>query len=314
MNPLVSIIIPTYNRAHLIGETIQSILDQTYLNWECIIVDDRSTDNTHIIVSEFVELDTRFHFYKRPELVLKGANTCRNIGLNKAKGKYIQFFDSDDLMISTFLSEKVVAIERNKGDFIISKTLDFIHPDSSKTINHYNYNFNLSGSLHFNYVTQRCNWLTPDALIKTEIAYRLKWNELLTRRQEYNFFVKLTLITNKVVFLDQYLTKRRLHEDSIKSSFTEQCMLKQAVVLRKLSLQEIYRDTTKQVQLWFVANLAKNATLVKWLSLETDSYIARRLLKFYGIRITFFYIAARLSKLFFNKNEFFRQPLKKIQF
>lgn len=291
-------------------------MNQTYLNWECLIIDDGSSDNTIELLQEYTINDERILCLKRPLENRKGANACRNIGLENAKGKYVQFFDSDDLMITTFLSEKVVAIEQNKADFVVSKTLDFLHPDSSrvKVINDYNYNFELSGSLHYNYVTQKSNWLTPDVLIKSEIARCLKWNELLTRGQEYNFFVKLTLKTNNVFFIDKYLTYRRLHDKSIKSSFTDQSMLEQSIALRKLSLQEIYPETTKQVKLWFVANLAKNATLVKGLSWKTDSYIAYMLLKFYGLRITFFYTTARISKLIFNRNELFRKPLKKIQF
>ena len=66
-NPLVSIIIPTYNRAHLIGETLDSVLAQTYQNWECIIVDDGSSDNTDDVVNDYVKKDPRFKYYYRPD-------------------------------------------------------------------------------------------------------------------------------------------------------------------------------------------------------------------------------------------------------
>lgn len=97
MKPLVSIIIPTYNRAHIIGETLDSIIEQTYKNWECIIVDDGSTDQTESLISSYQQKDSRFRFYKRPLNKLKGPNSCRNIGFEKSVGDFIQWFDSDDL-------------------------------------------------------------------------------------------------------------------------------------------------------------------------------------------------------------------------
>ena len=80
MNPLISIIIPTYNRASMLGKTLDSILAQTYTFWECIIVDDGSTDDTIEVVKSYTEKDTRLHFYTRPNNMLKRANACRNYG------------------------------------------------------------------------------------------------------------------------------------------------------------------------------------------------------------------------------------------
>ncbi len=80
--PLVSIIIiiiiPTYNRAHLIGETLDSILAQTYTNWECIVVDDGSTDETDSLLAAYCAKDKRFQYQHRLSDRPKGANACRN--------------------------------------------------------------------------------------------------------------------------------------------------------------------------------------------------------------------------------------------
>ena len=108
-NPLVSIIIPTYNRAHLIGETLDSVLAQTYENWECIVVDDGSTDNTDELMADYMAKDKRFRYYHRPEDRLPGGNAARNYGFELSKGAYIQWFDSDDIMLPEFLEKKVAA-------------------------------------------------------------------------------------------------------------------------------------------------------------------------------------------------------------
>ena len=105
--PLVSIIIPTYNRAHLIGETLDSILIQTFKNWECIVVDDSSTDNTAEIIANYCKKDTRFQYQLRPENIPKGANACRNYGFELSKGDFINWFDDDDVLLENFLERKV---------------------------------------------------------------------------------------------------------------------------------------------------------------------------------------------------------------
>ena len=106
-NPLVSIIIPTYNRAHLIGETLDSVLVQTYQNWECIIVDDGSTDDTVEVVNNYVNKDARFQLHYRPIDRLAGGNAARNYGFEVSKGEYVNWLDSDDIMDNDCLLKKV---------------------------------------------------------------------------------------------------------------------------------------------------------------------------------------------------------------
>lgn len=121
--PLISLIIPTYNRAHLICETLDSILAQTYTNWECIIVDDGSTDDSVSIITDYISNDERFNLYIRPDDLIKGPSSCRNYGFELSNGKYIQFFDSDDIMQQDHLLKKIQAIEEN--DFVVCKLQEF---------------------------------------------------------------------------------------------------------------------------------------------------------------------------------------------
>lgn len=113
MNSLVSIIIPTFNRAHLIGETLDSVLAQTYQNWECIIVDDGSKDNTPEVVNRYQSIDSRIKFLKRPDYKPKGANTCRNFGVDSSKGEYLIFLDSDDLLNEDCLRNRIKVFKIN---------------------------------------------------------------------------------------------------------------------------------------------------------------------------------------------------------
>ena len=92
--PTVSVIIPTYNRAHLIDRSIQSVLNQTYQDFELIVVDDRSTDNTEDIIRQFREKDKRIKYIKHDKN--KGGSAARNTRIKNSVGKYIVFQDSDD--------------------------------------------------------------------------------------------------------------------------------------------------------------------------------------------------------------------------
>ena len=127
-NPLVSIIIPTYNRAHLISETLDSVLAQTYTNWECIVVDDGSTDNTIEVINSYVNKDARFQLHHRPADRLAGGNSARNYGTLKSKSKIIVFLDSDDQLMVYAIENRVKRIIENVDgsfDLLINNTLLF---------------------------------------------------------------------------------------------------------------------------------------------------------------------------------------------
>lgn len=118
-NLLFSVIIPTYNRAHLISKAIQSVIDQQYNNWELLIIDDGSNDNTKIVVSTFN--DSRITYFHQTN---KGRSAARNLGIELAKGDYICFLDSDDYYFINHLQAFYNFILHNnlKDVFLCCKT------------------------------------------------------------------------------------------------------------------------------------------------------------------------------------------------
>ncbi|GAB3651357.1 glycosyltransferase family 2 protein [Echinicola sediminis] len=106
----VSIIIPIYNYGFVLEETLQNLLEQSYKDWEAIIVDDGSTDNSKEIVHDYVKVDDRIIYVYQEN---KGVSAARNVGLNLAKGEFIQFLDGDDLLSKDKLTLQVQHLENN---------------------------------------------------------------------------------------------------------------------------------------------------------------------------------------------------------
>lgn len=117
MEDLVSVIMPSYNTANYIGKSIESVLNQTYQNWELIIVDDCSVDNTDEIVNKFLK-DKRIKYLKNNKN--NGAAISRNRAIKKARGKYIAFLDSDDLWEKNKLKEQIKFMKKNNYAFTYS--------------------------------------------------------------------------------------------------------------------------------------------------------------------------------------------------
>lgn len=118
MEEKVSVIIPTYNRAQVIHRSLDSVLNQEYNNWELIVVDDHSTDNTRQIIEEYIKKDSRIIYCENENK--KGPAGARNTGIKKASGTYIAFLDSDDEWLSFHLSESIHALEQNNVDVCFS--------------------------------------------------------------------------------------------------------------------------------------------------------------------------------------------------
>jgi glycosyltransferase involved in cell wall biosynthesis len=123
--PVVSIIIPAFNRAELILETLDSISRQTFADWEAVVVDDGSTDTTSEIVTRCAATDSRVRFLSR-ERPPKGASTCRNLGLAAARGDLVVFLDSDDLLGRDCLERRVAVMTGNpRADYAVFQGLLF---------------------------------------------------------------------------------------------------------------------------------------------------------------------------------------------
>lgn len=185
---LVSIVIPTKNRRELLRETLASVVAQTYPHWEAIVVDDGSTDGTEELVQAKAATQNRIRFVRR-EQKPQGASTCRNIGVSNAKGKYVVFLDSDDLLAPTCLEQRIKVMEQNpKLDFAVFLTGVFhrVPGDSPHLWN----NFTEEDDLD-RFLRQDTPWHTSGPIWqKTSLARIGLWDERALCWQDWEFHIR----------------------------------------------------------------------------------------------------------------------------
>ncbi|MFD2823321.1 glycosyltransferase family 2 protein [Lacinutrix iliipiscaria] len=201
--PLISIIIPAFNRAHLIEETLNSVKSQTYKNWECIVVDDGSTDHTKSIVKTYTDNDERFKFYNRPITHLAGGNGARNYGAEKSQGDWLVFLDSDDVLMPTALLNRMNCgfdydmlicvtgtFKRELGDSDIIWNKIGSDKEESKLIGRY---INMDMPWHTNGVTWRKDFFKKIG----------GWNDQLRAWQDWEIHCRSLFFKPKLQFIEK---------------------------------------------------------------------------------------------------------------
>ncbi len=121
-NPSISIIVPCYNQAHFLDATLESVYLQTYKNWECIIVNDGSPDNTNEVADRWIKKDSKFKYIYQEN---GGLSNARNTGLKNAKGDYLICLDSDDILHKQKLEKSVVTLIAEKSQVVVTNFLRF---------------------------------------------------------------------------------------------------------------------------------------------------------------------------------------------
>ena len=213
MTDLVSIIIPVHNREAHLKHTLNSIKAQTYSNWECFLVEDHSTDESLNILKEFEEEDSRFKVLIRPDNRQKGANACRNFGFEHAKGKFINWFDSDDLMEPDFIQKKLAAFDA-KTDIVLSKTRIYYVADQTEVLEQRTH---LTLNLLEDFITRKISWYLPDPMYVKSFLYKhnLVFDEQLLGGQDRDFFQRVLLNNPEMLVINDYLTTYLKHSSSI---------------------------------------------------------------------------------------------------
>ncbi len=205
----ISVVIPTYNRAHLIKESLQSVLEQTLQPLEIIVVDDFSTDNTEEVVKS---LNSPLIKYMKNQRT-KGANGARNTGIFLAQGEYIAFHDSDDIWLSRKL-------ELQKRVFDLNENIGLCFCSLRRNNIKNNIKNNIFPKKHISNPKVAINNLsiasTQTILIKREVALYFQFDENIGRFQDWDFVLSVIKFF-EIYHLNEVLVEQRICDDSISS-------------------------------------------------------------------------------------------------
>ncbi|ADU31884.1 glycosyltransferase [Evansella cellulosilytica] len=202
--PLVTIIMPTYNRANVIGQAIQSIVEQSYTNWELIICDDGSRDKTEEEVKRFKDERIKYH-----KLDWGGAAKARNYGLSVSKGEYIAYLDSDNVWHPLYLTANIGRLLANPGYYsVFNRYIDVYYYDNK-------YKIKTCKSLTFDYEKlMEKNFIDLNSFVHRRELYDHfgGFNNDLVRRQDWDLVLKYTFLRNPL-YGDQLLVIYRRNEN-----------------------------------------------------------------------------------------------------
>ena len=188
---MVSVVVPTRNRAHLLSQTLDSVQNQTLSEWECVVIDDHSTDETPTLVRERSAADPRVIYASLPE-GSRGGNAARNLGVARARGEFILFLDSDDLLAGDCLEQRTQELEaRPELDFAVWPTLLFEQePGDSPLL----WNVATDEDDLDRFLALDIPWQTSGPLWRRQALVRVgPWKEGLLNWQDWDFHLRALL-------------------------------------------------------------------------------------------------------------------------
>ncbi|WP_298494588.1 glycosyltransferase family 2 protein [uncultured Algibacter sp.] len=252
MSIKVSVIIPCYNQAQYLDETLVSVLNQTYSNWECIIVNDGSTDHSECVAKNRCNLDSRFIYLYKDN---GGLSSARNFGLKHANGDFIQFLDSDDLIKPEKFIEQIKNLQ--ESDISISDYYSFIDGSNEEAPHRYlspflsetNYKKEIILDWEYRKSIPCHSVLFSRKLI---IENNLSFNERLLNHEDWVFWVQLFYYSNSIKNNKNKLALYRIHNRSMSTDFKlmKKGFLQAAKILQTFfkneGSDELYKLTKKK--------------------------------------------------------------------
>ncbi|MBS7562845.1 glycosyltransferase family 2 protein [Mucilaginibacter sp. Bleaf8] len=190
----VSVVVPTFNRGNLLIECIDSIIQQTYPNWECMVVDDHSTENIEALVTGITEKEPRVKYFKNAHK--KGAQGARNTGLDNALGDYVIYVDSDDLISHECLEKRIRFAQANPGKYFYVFPTGVFVKKAFDTPYVWNY-LNKSKDDLVRFFSIDAPWHTSGTLWNKDFLKQIGgWDEDLRRWQDWDTHIRAILNAN----------------------------------------------------------------------------------------------------------------------
>ncbi len=272
MSDLVSIVVPTFNRANLIEATIASLLQQTYAAIEIIVVDDHSSDNTTAVIERLSKQDQRIQYYQRPVTKVKGANACRNFGLKMAKGEYVKWIDSDDLLSANAIELQLKEIKSANADLCICKTSIFSDEQNLSSVKNWGditKPFTPNGFMVDGLRFHTCSALWKSSFFEDSSP----WDEAQMNSQEWLMHFQQLCKGVNTVKCDEYLSFARYHDSNMSNKknkkgryYYNECTARIKAIAfakrNKIKSPQLYHKATKQLYWYFLFVVYKGAPLL----------------------------------------------------
>jgi glycosyltransferase involved in cell wall biosynthesis len=233
INPKVSIIVPTYNRAEYIGKAIDSVFSQTYKHLEIIVIDDGSTDGTGQVLKKYGDGDKVRYLY----LDHVGVSEARNRGLQESSGEYIAFLDSDDVWLPVKIEKQLEVFRVNPEVGLVCSRAEVINENGEFVGEHKPELY--AGSSLKDLITH--NFIVfSSVIIKKSILSKLGYffDKKLDGAVDYDFALRFAQIT-EIYFLDEVLVRYRITSDAISRDSIK-------IYKRRISILEKFKETEKR--------------------------------------------------------------------
>ncbi|RED19584.1 hypothetical protein BD847_3871 [Flavobacterium cutihirudinis] len=215
---VVSIIVPCYNQGQYLSRALESVLNQSFKHWECIIINDGSSDDTEEIAKEWLEKDVRFKYISQAN---RGLSNARNVGINNSTGNYIQFLDADDCLNPEKLRKSFLEIKDQLIHNIIITDFKMFKENTHDELSSYcelsqknlSYNEILYGwDFKFN-IPIHCG------LFSASLFQNFRFPEILKAKEDWIMWLTFFQKDISPVFVDEILVYYRLHDKSMTKDF-----------------------------------------------------------------------------------------------
>lgn len=217
-SPVVSIVMPVLNGAKTLSGTLDSIRRQEFKDWECIVVDDGSTDDSFALAQKCAEMDKRFYVIQRPIKATRGASACRNIGLTASRGTYVQFFDSDDLMHPNHLQLKVKAAQEGGADAVVCRLRE-VFPDGTERLN-----VIAAHSVPEALLDGAVNWYVSGPMWRRDRIQSARFPESISNLDDLVFNLRAFTLSRRIVYIPDALIDYIRHGQGITGEYSRASM------------------------------------------------------------------------------------------
>lgn len=244
MNPKISIVLPCYNGAKMIGEAIESVIAQTYKDWELIIVNDCSTDNTLEVANSYAARDKRIHVYSNDKNSKLPATL--NHGFREARGEYWTWTSDDNLLLPTMLEEMSAYLDAHSETGMVVSDFANINVDGN-IISYNKYPDNIQDKMLLN------NCGGASFLYRSNVAKRIgEYNENLFLVEDYDYWIRMCFNTT-IAHYPKVLYKYRIHANSLTATRQQQ-IAEKLIEVRLMYLnqiEKIYEDKPQVLSIFY---------------------------------------------------------------